>query len=259
MFGKSVGFVGGGRAVRFILCGLKRAGKLPARVVVSDVDAEALRRLLANVPSVETVVGDNTRPAEQDLVFIAVHPAAVGGVLSEIKAHLRQDSVLVSLAPKVRMANISEALGGFRRIVRMIPNAPAIVNSGYNPVCYSEALDERDKLGLSELFGALGECPEVAEEGLEAYAVLTAMGPTYFWFQIDELQKLGESFGLSAEEVGRALQKTVEGAVRAMYESGLRPEEVMDLIPVKPLADHEESIREAYRSKLSSAFARLKQ
>jgi len=255
---KALGFVGGGRVARFILGGLRRAGRLPQTVVVSDIDAGALDRLRACVPDVTAALGDNSRAAAQDIVFIAVHPPAVTAVLAEIKPYLREEAVLVSLAPRVSIARISECLGGFGRIVRAIPNAPSVVNSGYNPLCYSEALGEADRAEVNRLFSVLGECPEVAEEALEAYAVLTAMGPTYLWFQIQELQEIGESFGLTSGEAATAVQKMVEGAARTMYESGLPPEEVMDLVPVKPLADQEESIREAYRSKLSAAFARLR-
>ncbi|MGQ9525935.1 MAG: pyrroline-5-carboxylate reductase family protein [Armatimonadota bacterium] len=255
---KTLGFVGGGRATRFILCGLKRAGTLPSTVVVSDLDAGALDRLRTDVPEVTTALGDNSKPAGQDIVFIAVHPPAVMEVLSEIRPHLKPTAVLVSIAPRLSIAKMAEGLDGFRRIARMIPNAPSLVNSGYNPVSYSDALSQADRIELGKLFSALGEYPEVAEEALEAYAVLTAMGPTCLWFQMQELQKIGESIGLAREEASRAVQRMVEGAVRSMYESGLPPEEVVDLVPVKPLEEHEGSIREAYRTKLSAVFARLK-
>ena len=102
---------------------------------------------------------------------------------------------------------LSARLGGFDRIVRMIPNAPSIINRGYNPMAFSAAFDEKEKKGLYDFFKVLGDCPEVEEEKLEAYAVLTAMGPTYFNFQLDELQKLGESFGLTQREVQKGSRR----------------------------------------------------
>jgi len=109
-----------------------------------------------------------------------------------------------------------------------------------------------------ELLSALGACPQVAEADLETYAILTAMGPTYLWFQLYELLDLATSFGLGDEDARRALQAMVEGTLTTMEQSGLTAAEVMDLVAVRPLGDEEASILELYRSKLPALFARLR-
>jgi pyrroline-5-carboxylate reductase len=79
---------------------------------------------------------------------------------------VRKDSVVVSLAPKVTISAITQALGGFSRIVRMIPNAPSIINQGYNPVCFSMEFSEPERETLGKLFRLLGHAPEVPESHL---------------------------------------------------------------------------------------------
>jgi pyrroline-5-carboxylate reductase len=140
----------------------------------------------------------------------------------------------------------------------MIPNAPSIINEGYNPVAFHPALVGADKESLLALFKVLGDAPEVGEEKLESYAILTAMGPTYLWFQLYELQNLGRQFGLTEQELNDGISKMVTGAVKAMFESRLAPEEVMDLIPVKPLGEEELNIKNVYRSKLAALYQKLK-
>ena len=140
----------------------------------------------------------------------------------------------------------------------MIPNAPSIINEGYNPVAFHPALAGADKESLLALFKVLGDCPEVDEEKLESYAILTAMGPTYLWFQLYELQSLGRQFGLTDQDLHDGMSKMVTGAVKTMFEAGLSPEEVMDLIPVKPLGEEEANIKNAYRSKLTGLYQKLK-
>lgn len=166
--------------------------------------------------------------------------------------------MLISLAPKHTIAQLSESLGGFQRIVRMIPNAPSIINEGYNPVACSNQLSEPDKRELLELLSVLGECPEVEEEMLEAYAILTAMGPTYLWFQLYALQELGQAFGLTRQEALKSVTAMARGATATMNKSGLSPEAVMDLIPIKPLADEEARIKQLYKAKLEALFKQLK-
>ena len=153
---------------------------------------------------------------------------------------------------------LSEGLGGFNRIVRMIPNAPSVVNEGYNPVAFGPGITTKEKEDLSRLFKKLGDCPEVDEEKLEAYAIITAMGPTYLWFQLYELLELGKSFGLTDKQAWKGIKKMLKGALETIDESGLSPDEVMDLIPVKPLGEDEAAIRNAYRTKLTGLYQKLK-
>lgn len=255
---KSIGFIGGGRITRIILEALNRKRKLPAVVVVSDMNAEALQKLKDRYPKVRMAQSDNAKAAAQDIVFLALHPPAIGGGLAEIRAAIQPGAVLVSLAPRFTIKALSEGLGGFDRIVRMIPNAPSIVGEGYNPVSFGPGISREEKTELSKLFKKLGDCPEVGESKLEAYALITAMGPTYFWFQFFELFELGKSFGLTDKQAWKGIRKMLKGAIETVDESGLTPGEVMDLIPVKPLGEDEAVIRSAYRTKLTGLYQKMK-
>ena len=108
------------------------------------------------------------------------------------------------------------------------------------------------------MFSLLGDCPEVPEELLEAFAMTTAMGPTYLWFQLYELHELARSFGIPEDILKGAIPNMLNGAVKTMYESGLTPAEVMDLIPVKPLGEDESAIKGYYQNRLNALYKKLK-
>jgi pyrroline-5-carboxylate reductase len=258
MIGQSIGFIGGGRVTRIILGGWDKAGRMPPKVVVSDVSLEVLTRLREKFPGVEIAHNDNCRPAGQGLVFLGLHPPAIPGCLGEIRSSLKPGAILVSLAPKLNLAKLSTLLGGFDRIARVIPNAPSVIGEGFNPMCFAPTLSTEDRGEISVLLAGLGKCPEVDESKLEAYAILTAMGPTYLWFQLHELQKIAESFGLSRHEVETGLSEMIAGTAKTLLGSGLATEEVMDLIPVKPLGEDEATIKAAYHARLESLYAKLR-
>ncbi len=94
----SIGFVGGGRAARIILVGLDRAGRRPARVVVSDPSETAREELLLRVPGTE-LTSDNDAAASCDIVLLAVHPPVIREVAGGLVPHLRPEAVVISLAP----------------------------------------------------------------------------------------------------------------------------------------------------------------
>jgi len=229
---------------------------MPVEVVVHDPDPKALAKLQARFPGFRGTP-DAWLLGQMSWVFVAVHPPSLVDALRPLVGKLRPDTVVVSLAPKVRIIRLTEVLGGFERIARTIPNAPSLVGAGFNPVAFGPDLPEDDRRALQALLEPLGACPVVPEEHLEAYAVLTAMGPTYLWFQLQQLRELGLSFGLSAGDVDAGLAAMVTGAARALFASGLSAKEVMDLVPVKPLRDDEEAIRTAYRTRLTGIYQKL--
>lgn len=259
MENQSIGFIGGGRIVRIILAALQRKYRFPETVVVGDPNADVLKALQKSFSGVNiSFVQNNPQAAKQEIVFLAVHPPAMSNVLQEIAPHLRNDAIVISLAPKFRIAAISELLSGHRKIVRMIPNAASLINKGFNPVSFAPELSGSEKQNLLEWFSFLGTSPEVDEGQLEAYALITAMGPTYFWFQMNELENLSRSFGLSPAEAKIGIREMIYGTAELLDNSGLNYQEVIDLIPVKPIGEHEMQIRGIYRDKLTALYEKLK-
>ncbi len=259
MTGLRIGFIGGGRIVRIILGGWEKAGILPLLDVnVSDSSEETLRNLKLRFPRVNTLTRGNREAAWADIVFLALQPPDADEALTEIRPTLQDNALVVSLMPKIRITDLSDSLGGFRRIVRMIPNAPSIIGQGYNPVSFSPGITDKDRSSLLPLFAALGESPQVLEEHLEAYAVITAMGPTYFWFQLEELANLAQMFGLSEQAARNGVEHMARGAVQTLFSSGMSPEEVMDLVPVKPIGEEEPAIKAMYLGKLTALHNMLR-
>ena len=257
MTDKSIGFIGGGRIASILIGGWRRAEAMPGKVTVFDCNQEALTDLQAKTPGIETT-SDMATSASQELVFLAVHPPVIKDVLTQLTPHLQAGAVLVSLAPKFTIVKLSEMLGGFDRIVRMIPNAPSVVGKGLNPLAFAPAIRDDDRSAIRQLLQPLGDCPEVPEEQLEAYAIISAMGPTYFWPQLYELKSLAESFGLSEQAAMEAVDKMLWGTVATMKDSGLSREQVQDLIPVEPMAEETAALTAAYRQKLSGLMEKIK-
>lgn len=256
MQSRSVGFVGGGRITAIFLEALGGRGLALERVTVSDTNPEVLQKLALRFPAIATTP-DNAVAASRDRVFLALHPPALKAALPAVAPRLSAEAVVVSLAPVLSIARLSELLGGFGRLARVLPNAASIVHEGFNPVAFSEALPADARAEIEALLDGLGAHPVVPERSLEAYAILAAMGPTYFWFQWQELRQMAAAFGLSAEEADGALRSMLLGAVRTFFDAGLSPAQVLDLVPVKPLAEAEPSILQAYRDTLPALHARL--
>ncbi len=251
-----IGFIGGGRVTRIILKGWQKGSVNTSGIVISDIDAAVLARLQRDFPQIKTVA-DNRIPAENRIVFIALHPPALRTALPELKGTFNKEAIVVSLAPVITFAELEQLLE-HSRLVRMIPNAPSMTGRGFNPVTYSSAITFAERQILEPLFAPLGMHPEVPEKDLEAYAILSAMGPTYFWFQWQMLRELGKNFGLKPEDVNRVLLTMIEGAAHLLFNAGLNPDEVMDTIPIKPLGEIEKNFTTTAAEKLTTLYQKLK-
>jgi pyrroline-5-carboxylate reductase len=140
----------------------------------------------------------------------------------------------------------------------VIPNATSYINKGYNPVTFHPAMLNKEKKQVKKLLKPLGKIIETEEYKLEGYALVSAMLPTYFWFQWEELEAIAVQTGLSPEEAQKAISSTLKRAVDLYFKSGLTSAEVMDLIPVKPIGENEEEIKNTLNTKLLGLFEKIK-
>lgn len=252
---KSIGFIGGGRIARIMLEGWRRAGCLPPEVTVYDLDGAAADKLATAYGA--TATQDIAAAARRDIVIVGLHPPVAAETLPRIAAALRPETIVLSLAPKLRFAKLAELTGGHARLARQNPNAPSIVDRGYNPIAFAAGLPAADRQALLALLQPLGATPEVDESTLEAYALISAMGPTYLWFQFDLLRRMAVDFGLSESAAREAVAAMVHGAAATLLEADIPAETVLDLVPVKPLAADEATISDLYRSRLAPLYAKL--
>jgi pyrroline-5-carboxylate reductase len=253
---QSIGFIGGGRVTRILLQAFKNENAQFSKIVVTDTNPDVSGNLKKSFPEIQ--VDNASVAASQDVVFISLHPPVVMDTLEIIKGEVKTDSIVISLAPKINIAKIASKLPLVKNIARLIPNATSYINEGYNPICFATGFENGEKKAILELLKLLGETFEVAEEKLESYAIMSAMLPTYFWFQWKELTEIGKKIGLTEEESKNSVYDTLRASLYLMFKSGLTPAEVMDLIPVKPIGEHEAQITEIYKTKLIGLFEKIK-
>ncbi|MCY1722985.1 NAD(P)-binding domain-containing protein [Prolixibacteraceae bacterium Z1-6] len=256
MKAKNIGFIGGGRITKIFLQAFQNKSTKFESVKVFDPNSETLSALQVYFPSI-IPVGTAEDAAAQEIVILAVHPPVMGETLAKIKDVISEDTLVLSLAPKVTIEKMAAALGT-DRIVRMIPNATSYINKGYNPVAFHETFTEKEKKKFFKMVKALGKNFEVDEKKLEGYAIVSAMLPTYFWFQWEEMQKVAEATGLDEKEAQKTIGATLKRSVSIFFNSGLSADEVKNLIPIKPIGEAEEQIAEIYQSKLMGLYEKIK-
>ena len=250
-----IGFIGSGRVARIMLEGWKRAGALPDAVKVNDIDVALADGLAADYPNVATATLDEV--ARQDVVVVGLHPPVAAEILPKIArlASPRRDRAVARAETAFRQADT--AAWRLRPTGAAEPECAVDRRPWYNPIAFADGLDATGRDTLRALIAPLGAAPEVDECTIEAYALISAMGPTYLWFQLELLRQMAIEFGLSETAAREAVAAMVHGAATTLLESDLPIQQVLDLVPVKPLAADEATIIGLYRSRLAPLYAKL--
>ena len=255
---KTLGFIGGGRITRILLNGFKNANVSFDKIYVCETNETVMNALKSDFPQVETSGTDSSKAASSDWVFIALHPPVLRETLTAIKNSIKKDALVVSLAPKITIDKIKSVIPDVQNLARMNPNAGTYVNKGYNPVFFAQSTEKTVINEFLETFKKLGNVPVVPEAQIEAYAMVSAMGHTYFWYQLQQLKELGLSYGLSENEANETISAMLWGTTETLFNSGLNYDKVVDLVPVKPMAEHENTIKEYYKTCLNSLYQKIK-
>jgi pyrroline-5-carboxylate reductase len=253
---KKLGFIGGGNMAEALARGLifRKIFK-PADVIVSDVDP-ARRRKLARSLKVETT-GDNLVVLrESAALLIAVKPQNIDDVLGEMAAAMRPaettrngphkssraahkpppkplkpaDRLFISIAAGITLERMTSALGAGARVIRVMPNAPAMVGQGMAALVRAPGASPADEAFVLRIFGAVGDAVALADEHLlDAVTALSGSGPAYVYLFVKALADAGVSEGLTPELATRMALQTLRGAEENMRRS---PLSAADLIRV---------------------------
>jgi pyrroline-5-carboxylate reductase len=227
--GKRVGFVGGGNIGEALIRGLGKTGVLPAAALaVSDVRRERLEEL-GRLYGVEGLTDNSLLVRGADVVILAVKPQILRDVLHEI-APATPGKLLISVAAGISTLEIRRHLPPGTRLIRVMPNTPALVLEGATAIARSAGLEPGDLDAAREIFGAVGRVVVLDEEMMDAVTGLSGSGPAYIAVVVEALADGGVKVGLDRKTAMTLATQTVLGAARLLIETGMHPGQLKDMV-----------------------------
>src|SRR5438552_7607478 len=217
-----IGFIGGGNMARAIIGGLVAKGTRATEVVVVEVDAIARLRLVSEF-GVSTVEKPGSELARVETLIFAVKPQHMRAAAEAVAPHLG-DPLIVTIAAGIRIESLSRWLGGLERIVRAMPNTPALVHAGVTGLYAPSVVGTADRAAAESLMSAVGAALWFeSESDLDAVTAVSGSGPAYVFYAIEALETAARELGL-AEGASRSLALwTFVGATKLAIERGEDP------------------------------------
>ena len=221
---RRIAFIGAGNMASALVHGLLSSGVAAReRIVATDVRAEALAELHEK-HGIATTPSNATAASASDLLVLCVKPQVLPAVLAELRGQLTAQALVVSIAAGVPTVVIERGLGPGVRVVRAMPNTPALVLAGATAIAKGSAATAADLALARALFASVGVVEEVEEPLLDAVTGLSGSGPAYVFLLVEALTEAGTKVGLSASTAAALAAQTVYGAAKLLHESGETPE-----------------------------------
>lgn len=227
---KTIGIIGCGNMGRAILEGMVKAGFASSdRIYVYDRDVEKTRTLRETL-GVHVSESSKQLVEASEVVLLAVKPNIYGPVLEEIKEGIESRHLLVTIAAGVNLAFVEGIVGSDKRIVRTMPNTPALVGAGMTAVCPGRAAEDRDAQLVLDLFGSVGKAERVEESLIDAVIGVSGSSPAYVYMFIEALADGAVLGGMQRETAYRFAAQAVLGSAKMVLESGKHPGALKDMV-----------------------------
>ena len=231
---KKIGFIGCGNMASAIIGGIVGSGKVEAdEIIAADPLAETRER--ASATHGIHVTADNAEAARSsEILFLAVKPQMLDLVADQIRDSLRDEQLIVSILAGVSIRKLEETFptepGALRRIVRLMPNTPALVGAGMTAACCSISVpvdDFEEICGLCESFGKVEVVPERL---FDAVTALSGSSPATVFVFLEALADGAVACGMPRQQAYRMAAQTVLGSARLMQETGRHPGVLKDMV-----------------------------
>lgn len=227
---KKLAIIGGGKMGSIIARGLIDREIVAAKdVFVTDIDAARLKFLRTSL-KINTSSDNKKAVGEADIIILAVKPQNMAATLQDIKPSIDKSKVVISIAAGITTKFIEKSLGENVRVVRVMPNTPALVGEGATAVAAGRYTKANDVKITRAIFNAVGISVEVKERMMDAVTGLSGSGPAYFFLIIEALIEAGMKTGLSQELAKKLAAQTMLGAARLCMESDKEPAELREMV-----------------------------
>lgn len=226
---KKIGFIGCGNMATAMLAGMLKAEVcMPNDIIVSRRSESALQQLSVQYGVLTTT--DNIEAANADFVVLAVKPVYYAQVIDQLKAHISDDQVIVTIAPGFELDKLTKMFGKPIKLIRTMPNTPALVGEGMTAIVCGDSVTDLERSELNRLFSAFGKTEFVEERLMDAVVAVSGSSPAYIYLFLEAMADAAVLEGMPRTQAYRFAAQAVLGSAKMLLETGKHPGELKDAV-----------------------------
>ena len=227
---KVIGFIGAGNMGSAMIGGICHSGLVsPSNMIVSAHSAATTEKIHADY-GVRTTLSNEEVAATSDILFLAIKPYQFANVLPAIASSLKKDCIVVSVAAGQSIASIESLLGSEVKLVRAMPNTPALVGESMSALCCNDNVTEDELALIKQLFECFGKAEVVTEGMMDAVIGVAGSSPAYVYMFIEAMADAAVADGMPRTMAYKFAAQSVLGAAKMVLETGRHPGELKDAV-----------------------------
>lgn len=226
----TIGFIGAGNMAEALIRGLVRGGQVPATSIAASGPRQERLDELKREYGIDVTTHNREVVQRCGLIVLSVKPQILDKVLREVGDLVKPGALVVSIAAGVDTETIEESLPDGVRVVRAMPNTPALVGAGATAISAGKHASETDLATAKALFDAVGITVVLEEAHLDAVTGLSGSGPAYIFLILEALADAGVKVGLSRRNAQRLAAQTVMGSAKLLLETDEHPGKLKDMV-----------------------------
>ena len=227
---KKVGFIGCGNMGSSMVGGLIKSGFLKSEEIIVSTKTEASSKKLRDEFKVATTLDSKTVAKESETIILAVKPNMYKSVVEEIKSELTEDKLIITIAAGISIENMEEWLGDDLKIIRTMPNTPALVGQAMSAVCPNKNVSEEELKYCINIFESFGECEVLEEKYFDGFIAVAGSSPAYVFMFIEAMADGAVKLGIPRAKAYKMAAQSVLGSAKMVLETGKHPGELKDIV-----------------------------
>lgn len=247
-----IGIIGFGNMAEAILGGILESSFVNKEdVVASGKDDSMLKKALDKYGI--GVEKDNCKVVEaSDVILLSVKPQILADVIAEIKDVCTQDKLIISIVAGKTQTWIADKFGCSHKVVRCMPNTPALIGEGCTGICFSDSVTSEEKELALQMFNCVGKAIEVPEKLMDVVVGVSGSAPAYVFMFIEAMADGAVAMGMPRTQAYEFAAQAVLGSAKLMLETGKHPGELKDMV-CSPAGTTIEAVRVLEEKGLRSA------
>lgn len=223
-----IGFIGAGNMGGAIIGGIIKNG-ISKDILVSDKNKEGQKAICQKF-GVRQAKDNMTAASTSDILFLAVKPNVLDSVISEIKDAVSENTLIISIVAGKSIEYIEKAFSKKIKLIRVMPNTPALVGEGMSALCKNRNVLKEDMENALEIFNGLGRAEEVTENIMDAVTAVSGSSPAYIFMMIEAMADGAVAGGMPRSQAYNFAAQAVLGSAKMVLETGKHPGELKDMV-----------------------------
>ena len=220
---KRIGFIGCGNMGKAMLGAMVKSNEIALGDLIVSTKSKALAEKISDDFEVKTTTDNKEVVRNSDILFLAVKPYFFKEVIEEIKDLVTENTIIISIAAGITIAQIEEWFGKNIKVVRTMPNTPALVGEGMSAICPNKNITEEELQYVGRLYDLFGKYEVLEEKDFHAFIALCGSSPAYVFMFIEAMADAGVKLGLPRVKAYKLAEQAILGSAKLAFETGKHP------------------------------------